>query len=87
MRKSICQYRTEQGAARYARDLAALYPKRQFRVEIHPWDFGYTVTMHNDSEFVSYVAPRKGVPSAKPKADRLKLTGGPALSMLFTRRT
>ena len=55
----IAKYRTIRGAQRYASDLAARFPKRQFVVQVHPHDFAYTVRVMNDGQPVAYAGARK----------------------------
>lgn len=63
----ICSYLTK--AARYARDLAAVFPKRQFKVALHPCDFRWTVGLYEDGRFIAYVTRRKGKIGGKLATD------------------
>ena len=55
----IAAYRTRQGAERYARDLAAIFPKRRFQVVNHPHAFMWAVGVFSGDTRVAYAGKRK----------------------------
>jgi hypothetical protein len=55
----IAKYRTIRGAQQYANELSVRFPKRQFVVQAHPYDFAYTVRVMNDGQPVAYAGRRK----------------------------
>jgi hypothetical protein len=57
----VAKYSTQRGAEKYARDLAAHFPKRTFLCVPHPYDFAWSVGMY-DAEgktFIAYAGKRK----------------------------